>query len=418
METALVILSVGILVFLGHFFSALFEKTRVPDVLPLLLLGVLFGPLLGWVTPGAFGKVGGIFTTVALIVILFQSGLGLKIPDLKKSLGTGLGLTLVGYFLTVITVAVLADRFLPLNIIESLILGSVLGGTSSAVVIPIIEKVRLGNEARTSLLLESTFSDVLCIVGTLGLLQYTAQPDIRFGAVAGNILSSFLLASLIGAAGGFAWSLFLARIRRLENSTFLTPAFVFILFGVAELLGYSGAIVALAFGIVLGNGLGLPFLRGRLKSNPVRLNEMELSFFSEVVFLLKTFFFVYIGLSLRLSDLNLLLCGLGITLVLFLLRILVVRLSLSSKANSRWDASVAAVLNPKGLAAAVLAGIPLEWGLPGGAVIQSVVYAAVLFSILVTAVLIPMLSIPVIQKTYSEFFRPFKQDPLETSDPR
>src|SRR3972149_2997755 len=73
MTTALVILFVGLLVFLAHFLTALFEKTRVPDVLPLVALGVLIGPVAKLVTPEAFGQVGPVFTTVALSTLTLKS---------------------------------------------------------------------------------------------------------------------------------------------------------------------------------------------------------------------------------------------------------------------------------------------------------------------------------------------------------
>ena len=134
MEIAIVILAVGALVFLAHLFSALIETTHIPDVLPLLLLGLLFGPILHWVSPESFGKVGGVFTVIALIIILFQSGLELKLSDLKESLASGTRLTLIHYFLTVPLVALLGTTFLGLTLLEGLTLGSILGGVSSAVV--------------------------------------------------------------------------------------------------------------------------------------------------------------------------------------------------------------------------------------------------------------------------------------------
>jgi cell volume regulation protein A len=42
-----IVLVIGLLVFLAHFFTALFRRTRIPDVLLLLLLGVVLGPLTG-----------------------------------------------------------------------------------------------------------------------------------------------------------------------------------------------------------------------------------------------------------------------------------------------------------------------------------------------------------------------------------
>jgi NhaP-type Na+/H+ and K+/H+ antiporter len=120
-------------------------------------------------------------------------------------------------------------------------LGSIVGGTSSAVVIPLIAKLKIQERSRTDLLLESAFSDVLCIVVTLALLQSIRSHELRPGLIAGQVVSSFVMASALGAIGAFFWSNMLARVRQLENSLFTTPAFVCIIFGLAELRGFSAS---------------------------------------------------------------------------------------------------------------------------------------------------------------------------------
>ena len=46
---------------------------------------------------------------------------------------------------------------------------------------------------------------------------------------------------------------------------------------------------------------------------------------------------------------------------------------------------------PKGLAAAVLATMPAQAGVPGGEIIQSIVFAVILFSIVFTSIMVPIL---------------------------
>lgn len=387
---AAVVLFVGLLVFLAHLFSALFEKTRVPDVLPLVFLGVLIGPVLGVATPESFGKAGSVLTLISLTVILFESGLGLDFAGLRESTPQALRLTGANFLASVVAVggvAVATGRF---SVSEGVMLGAILGGTSSAVVIPMAERLPLSDRGRTALLLESTFSDVLCIVVTLALIQMLRLNELRLGLMAGQIIASFTLAGVIGVLGALFWSHVLERVRKLENSIFTTPAFVFVIFGSSELLGYSGAIAALAFGVTLGNIGGLqahvPALKDALALRPMRLNDMERAFFAEIVFLLKTFFFVYIGLSIRFNDLALVALGLLLVAALYVARVPVVRLSVGPQA-SRFDASIAFAMVPKGLAAAVLASLPAQEGLPSGAAVQDVVYAVILFSIVTTAAL-------------------------------
>lgn len=405
MEIAAVVLSVGLLVFLAHLFAALFETTRVPDVLPLVVLGVVVGPVLGLITPHAFGKVGGIFSTISLVVILFEGGLGIKLSTLTGSLAPGLRLTLWNFGSTVAATTAVGWLVFGMPPSSSAMLGAILGGTSSAVVIPMIGKLPLSERARTALFLESSLSDVLCIVGTLTLMQALKFDQLQPSLMVGQIMSTLLLAALIGVGGAIFWSAILDRVRQLENGVFTTPAFAFVLYGIAELLGYSGAISALAFGIGLGNIQS--FENRALKSlasfRPITINEAERAFYRELVFLLKTFFFVYIGLSIRLSDVALVATGLGISSMLFALRVPVVRASLG-RATPRFDARVAAALVPKGLAAAVLASLPLQAGLPYGAIIQDVVYAVVLFSIVTAAVLVFLLEKRVVEWPYPRAF--------------
>jgi NhaP-type Na+/H+ or K+/H+ antiporter len=77
----IVLIGLGGLVFLAHLFSAIFEKVRLPDVVPLVILGLLLGPVFGLTDPSTFGKIGGVFTTLALVIILFQGGYRLAFRD-------------------------------------------------------------------------------------------------------------------------------------------------------------------------------------------------------------------------------------------------------------------------------------------------------------------------------------------------
>ncbi len=72
------------------------------------------------------------------------------------------------------------------------------------------------------------------------------------------------------------------------------------------------------------------------------------------------------------------------------------------------------IMAPKGLAAAVLAGIPAMVGMPNGDLIQEIAYMVVLYSITLTALLIPL----VIKNRLSFFFKPiFKGYPEAISSP-
>jgi cell volume regulation protein A len=408
MEIAPIIVFVGTLIFLAHLFAAIFARTRIPDVLFLIVIGIILGPVIGIITPEDFGKVGGVFTTITLVVILFEGGLSLRVDTLRAAIRGTMALANLGFVVTMTSVGFAAWLLTPLDLLSSLMLGAILGGTSSIIVIPLVRQLRMMNESRTILFLESCLTDVLCIVVAFAFLEAIKLGELRFGLMIGHMLSTFTLAIILGVVGGLVWSILLHRVRTLKNAIFTTPAFVFVVFGIVELLGYSGAIAALALGITLGNIELFKKIPSKKYTpvEPIALNETEKVFFSEVGFLLKTFFFVYIGMSIRLTDVWWVSIGLVLTLVVFALRIPVVRYS-TNRALPRRDASIMAVMAPKGLAPAVLASIPLQQGIPGGELIQNVTYAVVFFSIVVNSVLVFLLDRTPLGAIYDGFFGEF-----------
>jgi cell volume regulation protein A len=378
---------VGIIVFLAHLFSGIFSRTKIPDVIFLIIIGVCVGPVFGLVTPSVFGSVGPVFTTITLIIILFEGGITLKLKTLRSVLAGALALAPLSFFLTMGVTAGLAIWLLDLSIIPAFILGAIVGSTSEAVVIPLIRQLDVEEETQAILSLESTINDVLSIVVTIALIQAYSAGVFEIGPVTGRLAASFLVALAIGVAGGFIWSVLLNRIRVIKNAIFTTPAFVFILYGGVEMLGFSGAITALAFGITIGNieKMRIPIFNKHVEA--VGLGETERIFFSEVSFLLKTFFFIYMGISMELISNWFIIVALLITVVAFLLRVPAVRLCIRKQLPKR-DINLMTVMAPKGLAAVVLASIPLQEGIAAGDTIKNITYGIIIFSIVITSLLV------------------------------
>jgi cell volume regulation protein A len=414
MHVAANILVIGALVFVAHALTGLFSRTRVPDVLLLTLIGILLGPVLHVVTPENFGAVGPVFATVTLIILLFEAGLSLDLDVMRGAMRATTSLTLVNFFLTMFAVGIAAyflldAHFLRMDMRFMLMLGAIIGSTSPAVIVPLIKRLDLAPSTKTILFLESALSDVLSIVVAIGLMDSYRYGKLQLGPMLGQLIATLITAAIAGFVGAFFWSALLRRIRGLENSIFTTPAFVFILFGLVELLGFSGYVAAVVFGAVLGNievFHGMAWMRRYVPSEAIALNETERVFLGEVVFLLKTFFFVYVGVSIRFTNLRIVYIALALTALIFLIRIPAVYLGLDRSTPVR-DASLAAIMSPKGLAAVVLASIPLERQLPGGDTIQAITYAVVFLSIVFTSVLSFLLERTFVARIYAVIFRRF-----------
>jgi len=399
---------VGLVIFIAHFLVLIFQKTRIPDVLLLMVGGIVVGPILHQVTPEHFGRVGPIVTTIALIVILFESGVNLELKTLVSALGQTLLITTVTWLFTAAVATLIMLKFTPIGLPMAMMTGTILGGTSSAVVIPMIDGLKMTTRPRTVLFLESAITDVLCIVGAVGMLAAVKGQGLDVQVISLGILKSFGVALVIGVLAGFFWSLIMGEVRRFPNTIFTTVAYVFVIYGVTELLGFSGAIAALSFGVALSNLGGLKLGVGHHSVELKTVNEADKLFFAESVFLLKTFFFIYLGLSLRFDSIIYALLALGIVIPVYLGRAGIVRLCASRKYEKR-DAALMTTMVPKGLAAAVLATLPVQHQLPHAEWVPGTVYMVVLISICLTALLVILIEKTPVQRLYFGLFGSFAE---------
>ena len=298
-----IILIIGLLIFVSHFLAVLFRRTNIPDVLLLMVIGLLAGPLMGWVSPADFGKVGPVFATIALVVILFESGTSLRLDVMLKSLGTTGKLTFGCFIATGAIVTAVAMLALGMPLLSALLLGAILAGTSSAVVIPMVASLRLQEAAGTVLVLESALTDVLCIVWVFALLHVVTNGDVGAGKLIGGVLASLIFATVLGIVGGVGWLLILGKVRDFPNTISTTIAYAFLIYGLSEFLGFSGAIAAMALGLTLTN-LNQRWLKklSGVDHKIEALTPMDIAFYREAVFLLKTYFFIYLGISIQFSD--------------------------------------------------------------------------------------------------------------------
>lgn len=381
---AMTLLLLGVLYFGAHAVAHAFTRTRVPDVLLLMVVGIVAGPITHLVPPTAFGTIGPVLATITLAAILFESGTALDLMSVARSARSTLAIALATAAVTIAIVAIAGASLGGLTWGTAFLLGAIVSGTSSAVVIPMVSALRMKEQTGTILILESALTDVLCIVLTFALLDAQTQDTVQVGPVIGRTLASLTFAAVIGVAGGTAWLRIWNWVRQFPATMFATLAWALVLYGFAEVLGFSGAIAVLSLGLSLRNHESLKlnwFFRGSTFSG---IDLTEQRFYAEVVFLLKTFFFVYLGISMRFDSIEGFVVAAVALAGVYAARVVIVR-GLVSKDAPRNDAAVAAVMVPKGLAAAVLAGLPIQAGVAGGETVQAVTYAIVLISITLTA---------------------------------
>ena len=395
-QIGLTIAIIGLLIFTAHLFSEIFSRKRIPDVLFLIIIGLLIGPVFHWLSPESLGNAGSLFSGITLVTILFESGTQLRFNALKDSFRGALKLTALNFVLSAVAIWLVGWLILELDPIVSMILGCMLGGTASAVVIPIVRQMHMSEKPAIMLILEAAIGNVFSIVLALALMQAIKSKHVEIGTILGDIFSSFILATVMGLFGAIFWALILDKVRNIKYSILTTPAFVFIIYGINEWMGFSGAIAALAFGIGMANidSIYNAWLKKFIKKVPVNLNETERSLFSELVLLLKTFFFIYVGISIQINQWQPIVIGLVISIMLFIIRIPAVRFAISKKEGiPEKEVVFMSALNPKGLTAAVLATQAIIYipEMETALFVRNIVFAVILFSIVINSILIPLI---------------------------
>src|ERR1700684_4587011 len=157
-------LLIGGIIFLGIAGSYLFEKTRIPDVLILMGLGFILGPVMKLVNPDTLRIVSPYFGTLALVVILFEGGLGLNLRQLISQFAPATFLTFFTFAATMAGVAVVAHLSLGISWISASLLGAILGAAPSpSISIPVVIRMKIPEKTKTLLILESGLTDVLAV---------------------------------------------------------------------------------------------------------------------------------------------------------------------------------------------------------------------------------------------------------------
>ena len=384
----IVIIGLAVLFFLGHALSWFFVKTKIPDLLLLIILGFALGPSgFAVIDTSHLGKIGPILSTVALIVILYEGGLHLSMQDLVRSSSSALTLSLLSFVSISAVSALVLTLFIPLNL--AVLTGVGIGSTSSAIVIPMVKFLSIQKNTKTVLSLESAFTDVLTIIIFLSILDNIASGR-EF-----NVLQFFmglgatpLLSVGLGIFSGIFWSIIKKFWKNVENLSFSGEAWSLLTYGLAEFFKFNGAISVLALGFTLSNVSLLPAFFSKILNTEV--SQKELSLLSTITFLLRTFFFIYLGLLIQFTSLSVFMIALFLCLLIFLTRYISALLVMKKDMYPRLDAMSVVSMGPRGLACAVLATLPLQKGIEHGDFVQNLIFSIIPLSILLTSVFVSL----------------------------
>lgn len=205
--------SLSIIFLVGVLISIIFPKIRIPSLIGFLLLGI--GMQYLGLMDDSLLNISSDIRNIALVIILLKAGLSLNFRDLKKVGRPAILLCFIPATFEIIAMAIVGPLMLGLSVVESLIIGTVLGAVSPAVVVVrmanLIDKnIGTKNSVPQMIIAGSSADDVYCIVLFMALVNMLAHgsgtnfdpmtllkipTSLIFGVGAGIILG--LLCSLV-----------------------------------------------------------------------------------------------------------------------------------------------------------------------------------------------------------------------------
>jgi len=355
MYVSVVFLVVSALIFIGFLANYFFDRTKIPDSLILIFLGIFLGPVTNAFFPGSviaqifqpatFEQFAGLMASIAVMVIMFETGLNLDVKKVIVEAPRSLFYATAHYFITSILSAAVAVYLFGWDVPFALMLGFLLGGTSAAIVIPLGRRLGLSPEDQTVLELESTITNVYNVILVMAIAQYVLTPSTDWRYPIQSILAAFSISIVFGLLVGHFWQKILKKLRAVPFSYMLTFAVLMAFYAFMEEFGGNGPLFALVFGLTLSNDQLI---------SPLRMMNM-IQLHREISFFIRVFFFVFLGVIFKFSTncLHWVFAGI-LSLISLLARYVSARL-MQIKPAVRF-----AILIPRGLGEAVLSALLLQ----------------------------------------------------------
>jgi cell volume regulation protein A len=380
-EAHVILLAAGVVIFLGVAGEAFFKKTGIPDVAFLMILGVIIGPVFGLIQPEAVIQVVPYFAALALIIIMFDGGLNLDIKHVIKTAHFSVTLAVLGFVLSVVMISIAAHFALGWAWLDSILLASIVGGSSSAIVFGLVRNIKISEETKSMLSFESALTDILATIVAFILFEAVLAGHFDLQTLQETIGRAVIVGLVLGFGVGIPWMYISTKLGNAQHAYMLTLGVLFVLFFLANSFGESGALTALVFGLMVGNKSHLAKIL-RFKLPRIELDDPT---HNQLTFLVRSFFFVFVGLMASFGQIEYLIFGVLMTIAVYFGRILVGKITLT-KRFSLLDRAVTNSMIPRGLAAAVLATYPITMGLPNADAYPQLIFFIILSSVIITTI--------------------------------
>jgi cell volume regulation protein A len=373
----IVVLVSTALVLLAAFSSLLAFRFGAPLLLLFLMIGLAAG-VDGLGIEFSNNYLAYILGSIALAVILFDSGFGTPMQAFRLAAVPSLALASVGVLITASLFAFAAMWLLNFTWLEGLLLGSIVASTDAAAVFFLLRigGINIRDKVRSTLEVESGTNDPMAIFLTIALVEVLASGE-RYAGINIGMLAMFVqqmgLGVILGLLGGM---MIVLIVSRLDTDRGLTPIFVLALallvFSFTGAVGGSGFLAVYVAGIYAGN-------RKMQAIGTIKRFQDGMTWLAQIIM------FLVLGLLATPSQFPVIIVP-AILLALFLIfvaRPLAVWLSLLPFDYTQQEIGFVAWVGLRGAVSILLAIMPILGGLENGQIYFNTAFIIVLVSLLV-----------------------------------
>ncbi len=395
MDVNFILLLFSLVIILGYIAELIFERFNISDTLLLIILGFLIGPhVLNYIRPDSLGILAPFFTTFTLLFLMFEGSLKLDLKSFFRGFSSGV-LIAIFFFIFSSAGVTLLFSLSGFDFTISLMIGFALGGVSTSFVIPVLNQLNPGKEIRSVLTVEAAMTDVLAIVFALAMIDLKLTKVFKVADILGHLVALFAVAALVGIIAGAMW-IYLEEKFVKDRDYMVTIGYVVLLYFLTEYLGGNGPMAALFFGLVLTNSIKLRMsVKKVIKNEDVEdgsikkiISRREKDFYDEISFFLKTFFFVYIGILLDISNKKAIILGAAAALIILVIRQGGHLIGPMKKAFNRGELFLINSVFARGIAPVAIAIMAIEKGILKDKTIIDSIYFTITATIILSSVMI------------------------------
>jgi NhaP-type Na+/H+ or K+/H+ antiporter len=374
-------------------------KFKIPAILPLILIGLLVGPIAAeylsedgtkWIEPIWNGKEGLFpgeslfyFVSLAISIILFEGGLTLKLSEIKNVGPVITKLITLGSLVTFFGAAIAVHFIFDFSWEISFLFSALIIVTGPTVITPILRNIPLKKDISAVLKWEGILIDPIGALVAVLVFEFISVGG--GGAFTKTALIEFGKIVLFGSTFGFT---FAHAMNFIINRKWV-PHYLLNVFALAAVLGVfvlsdsfaheSGLLAVVVMGMVLGN------------SNSAYLKEL-LYFKESLSVLLISILFILLAANINMAELLLIYnwkTAVLFAIVVFVIRPLGVFLSTRNSSLKLNEKLFISWVGPRGIVAAGIAslfGLKLaKNGVAGAEYITPLVFMIVLGTVLLNA---------------------------------